>query len=227
MFSTAFGLYIVNKGIEPTLIDYAEFETNRVATLAINKAVSQKVAEGIDVKELIITEKNNDDEITLINVNNSMVNRIQAETTNLVQKNLKLAEAGQLRELEILSDIEFEEGLENLPEGIIREIPIGQATNMAILGNLGPKIPVKFTTIGDVETVVVDEIKEFGINNFQILVYVLIEVKVQVIIPFSTEIAVVKNKIPIGNVVYPGDIPQFYNGSGGDGVSPSIEFSPD
>jgi sporulation protein YunB len=225
MFSTAFGLIIVNKGIEPALRDYAEFETERVATLAINKAINQKVAEGIDVKDLVILEKNNEGEITLVNTNTALVNRVQSEMVNLAQKNLKLAEQGKLRELEVLTDIEIEESEEGLPDGVIRELPLGLATNMAILGNLGPKIPVKFTTVGEVKANVVDEIKEFGINNFQILVSVHVEVNVQVIIPFATKIAKVENTIPIGNIVLPGEVPQFYNGSGG-GVNPSIEISP-
>lgn len=227
MFSTAVGLIIVNKGIEPALRSYAQYETERVATLAINKAINQKVTEGLDVRDLVILEKNNQGEITFINMNTSLVNRVQSEMVNLAQKNLKLAEEGKLRELEMLTDLEIEESQEGLPDGVIREIPLGQATKMAILGNLGPKIPVKFTTVGEVKANVIDETKEFGINNFQILMSVHVEVNVQVIVPFETRVAKVENTIPIGRFVLPGEVPEFYNGSSGDGVSPSIEISPD
>jgi sporulation protein YunB len=227
MFSTAFGLVIVNKGIEPTLRDYAEFETRRVATLAINKAINQKLAEGLDVERLWITKENNDKDITMVNLNTGMASRITSEMTYLVQEYLKLAEAGKIKELEILSDIEIQENEEALSKGIIREIPLGQATNLAILGNLGPKIPVKFTMVGEARTEVIHDREEFGINNWQYIVSVLVTVNVQVIIPFTTEIITITNKVPIGSITYPGEVPQFYNGNGGDGVSPSIEFSPD
>jgi sporulation protein YunB len=227
MFSTAFSLIIVNQGIEPVLQDYAEFETKRVATLAINKAVNQKVAENIDVNELFITKQNKDEDITMVNVNTAMVARIISETTNSVQKYLKLAEAGKLSELEVLSDIEIEENQESLAQGIIREIPLGQATNMAILGNLGPKIPVKFTTVGEVSSDVVHKTTEFGINNSRITVSVHVVVNVQVIVPFATKVTKVENTISIGDVILPGKVPEFYNGNSGDGVSPSIEISPD
>jgi sporulation protein YunB len=225
MFSTAFGLYIVNKGIEPTLKDYAEYETKRIATLAINKAVNQKVTEGIDVEKLWITKENKNKDITMVNLNTSMVNRITSETTNLVQQNLKLAEAGKLRELEILSDIEIQENEEALAQGIIREIPIGQATGMAILGNLGPKIPVKFTTVGEASSNMVYEVKEFGINNYQVLVSVRVIANVQVIIPFATDVYKLKNDILIGSVILQGEVPEFFNGTGGEGVNPSIDIS--
>ncbi|KAA0545349.1 sporulation protein YunB [Bacillus sp. BGMRC 2118] len=226
MFSTAVGLIVVNEGIEPVLQDFANNETKRVATLAINKAVNQKVAEGLDVRELFITKENTSQEITMVNVDNAMVAKVQSETTTAVQKYLKLAEEGKIEQLEVLTEIEIEKSRDSVEQGIIREIPLGQATNMAILGNLGPKVPISFTTVGQVESDVIHKIEEFGINNFRILVLVKIEVSVQVIVPFSTKITTVKNTIPIGDVILPGKVPEFYNGSSGDGVSPSIEISP-
>src|SRR5690625_6049393 len=44
------------------------------------------------------------------------------------------------------------------------EIPIGQATGNTILANLGPKIPVHFEIVGSLESDVVHEMKEFGVN---------------------------------------------------------------
>lgn len=224
MFSTAFGLYIVNRGIEPALREYARVETEEIATLAINKAVNQKVVEGIDVEKLWITKENSAGDITLVSLNTSMVNRITSETTSLVQQNLELAEQGKLKELGILSDIEIQENEEALANGIIREIPVGLATDIAILGNLGPRIPVKFTTVGSTSTNIVQEEKEVGINNVQIEVALEIIVNVQVIVPFATEVYKLTNVIPIGRVMLPGDVPDFFNGSGGEGVSPSIEI---
>ncbi|WP_456277800.1 sporulation protein YunB [Bacillus sp. AK128] len=225
MFSTAVGIIILNKGIEPALREYAEVETREIATLAINKAVNQKVVEGIDVKELWITKENQNGDITMVTLNTSMVNRIISETTNLVQQNLELAEQGKLKELGILSDIEIQENEEALANGIIREIPVGLATNIAILGNLGPKIPVKFTTVGETSTNFIDKVQEFGINNSQVDVSLEVVVNVQVIVPFATEVHELRNIIPIGSYVLPGKVPEFFNGAGGEGVSPSIELS--
>ncbi|MCD8502072.1 MAG: hypothetical protein LRY71_10840 [Bacillaceae bacterium] len=39
---TVQGLYLVERGIRPTLLDIAQTETQRIATLAINDAVSKK-----------------------------------------------------------------------------------------------------------------------------------------------------------------------------------------
>ncbi|NEY72110.1 sporulation protein YunB [Bacillus mesophilus] len=223
MFSTAFGVLILNKGIEPALREYARVETEEIATLAINKAVNQKVVEGIDVEKLWITKENGSGDITMVSENTAMVNRITSETTNLVQQNLELAEQGKLKELGILSDIEILENEEALANGIIREIPVGIATGVAILGNLGPKIPVKFATVGSTSTNIIHEEEEVGINNVLIKVSLEIIVNVQVIVPFATDVHQLKNVIPIGRVMLPGDVPDFWNG--GDGVDPSIDIS--
>ncbi len=223
MFSTAFGLWIVNKGIEPTLLKYAELEIERIATLAINKAVDQKMIEGIDVEKLIIIHKDNNNEITLVNPDTAMVNRVQYEITNLVHKYLKMAEDGKLDELENYTDAKLDESEDSLGSGIIREIPLGLATEMAILGNLGPKIPVKFTTVGEGQTQVIIETKDKGINNSQMLISIEVIVHMQVIIPFATDIKRVERTFPIGAPLIHGKVPQFYN-NGGDGGGPSIEL---
>lgn len=149
MMSTAVSLWIINKGIEPTLMRIAEKETKRIANLVINSAINQQITEDdLDVKDLITVQQDTYGNISSIDFNGAVVSRILAKTTNRVQKNLKAASQGKLHELEV-PDIEIEtNGLKN--DGIIYYIPIGQATNNALLGNLGPRVPVRFYVIGDV-----------------------------------------------------------------------------
>jgi sporulation protein YunB len=225
MFSTAFGLWIINKGIQPTLIAYAESKTEQIATLVINKAVNQKIAEDLDVNELIITEQDSNEKITLIKFNPTIVTRVLSETTNVVQRSLNEVEDGNLNALEFISDIEIKTSEEAKAQGIIYEIPLGQATKNALLGNLGPKIPIRFMPIGEVSSDIVTSTKEFGINNAWLQVAVKIRVNIQIIVPFATKQKTVTTEIPIGMAVLPGDVPEFYNG-GKDAVSPSIEVSP-
>ncbi|WP_423408077.1 sporulation protein YunB [Heyndrickxia sp. MSNUG] len=221
-FSTAAGLWIIDKGIEPTLMSYAESQTRKIATLVINKAINKKIANGMDIDKVIEFVPVDGGSSTVVKFNTEIINRVKAETTNLVQMNLKEAERGNLASLEMLSDIEIVTDEEEKKEGIIYYVPLGQATNNALLGNMGPMIPVKFNAIGDVTSDIVWETEEHGINNSLVNVSVRVKVNVQIIIPFATKIATVQEDIPIGSFYYPGKVPQFYNG-GGDS-SPSIEL---
>lgn len=220
MMSTAVSLWIINKGIEPTLMRIAEKETKRIANLVINSAINQQITEDdLDVKDLITVQQDTYGKISSIDFNGAVVSRILAKTTNRVQKNLKAASQGKLHELEV-PDIEIEtNGLKN--DGIIYYIPIGQATNNALLGNLGPRIPVRFYMIGNVISDVKKTIQPFGINNALVEIDIHIEVNIQVVIPFATKPATVSTDIPIAMRIIQGEVPNFYNN--GAGSNPSFE----
>ena len=225
MLSTAAGIWMINRGIEPTLMSYAESQTRQIASLVISKAINKKVAEELDAGEVIQVEKDGKGEIATVGINTAIVNRVLSQTTYLVEANLREAEKGNLAMLGIPADIEIETDKKLREQGFVYQIPLGQATNNALLGNLGPLIPVKFNAIGDVHSDVKEKIEPLGINNVLIKVFVEVEVNVQVIIPFSTDIATVKTDIPVAMQVIQGKVPDFYN-SGGDS-SPSIEIPTD
>lgn len=221
IFSTAGGLWIINKGIEPTLISVAETETKRIATLVINNAINKQINDEVDVNKLIVVEKDENGKVSTVDFNAQMVNSIQAQITQKVQRNLREAEKGNIDVLDI-PDIKVEK--EGVPEeeGIIYYIPLGQATNNALLGNLGPRIPVRFYVIGNVVSDVKKSIFEYGINNALIEISVHIKVSVQVVIPFATSTTTVENTIPIAYKALQGEVPDFYNGDGE--LTPSIEL---
>ncbi|PSL44441.1 sporulation protein YunB [Salsuginibacillus halophilus] len=221
---TLHGLWLVDQGIRPTLVAIAETETQKIATQAINDAISKKVVESTDMEDLVEVDTNDDGVITSIEFNSRIYNRVLSESVLRVQKYLKLMEEGRVDELELPDGIRLEiEDADYTEEGIIHMIPLGQATNNALLAHLGPKIPVRFSVIGDVEAEMLEEIEETGINNTYIRVSVLLKVDVEVIIPFATETSVVETAVPAGMVFVPGEVPDFYNHGDGSGMpAPAI-----
>ncbi|MFK2826492.1 sporulation protein YunB [Bacillus sp. B190/17] len=218
-FSTAASLFIINKNVKPTLIGYAHAETKKIAAMVINKAINKKVASVMDINDIIEADPNNPSTTKL---NAKIINRVMAETTNLVQLNLKEAEKGNLQALELWSDVEIETEEEEKAEGIVYYVPLGQVTNNALLGNLGPKIPVRFHAIGEVTSNIKSNIKPYGINNAYVEVFIEVKVNVQIIVPFATEMTTVTQDIPVAMGMIHGDVPDFYNSGGG--MSPSIEW---
>nr|WP_239583609.1 sporulation protein YunB [Metabacillus iocasae] len=222
IFSTASGLWFINKGIEPTLMNYAEAQTKRIATLVINKAVNKQITEDLDVNELVNIETDANGKVTSMSINAPMVSRALAQTTNLVQANLRAVEKGEVDTLDLPMDVEIETDETLREKGIIYQVPLGQATNNALLGNLGPLVPVKFHAIGYVNSDVKELIEEYGINNVVYKVVIHVEVNVQVIIPFSTRMTTVTTDIPIVMQAIQGEVPDFYNR--GANSSPSIQL---
>lgn len=105
------------------------------------------------------------------------------------------------------------------------EIPLGQATENSLLANLGPKIPIKFTIVGDVNTDIEEKIETVGINNTWISINIIVTVKAKVVIPFATETATVTRPIQIMGQFIPGEVPIYYNQSG-DPIQPALPIDP-
>ncbi|MDG5788910.1 sporulation protein YunB [Evansella sp. AB-P1] len=219
---TVQGLIIIEKGIRPTLVDIARTQTQKVATLAINDAMSKKVLEDINTDEILDFQMDNNGRIQSISWNTPIYYELQYATVRRVQTYLNNIEHGIVNDSSLPTEVEIErDGATFSEDGIIHMIPLGQATNNALLAHLGPRIPVRFSAIGDVKADLSSKVVELGINNTYLEISLDIEVDVRIVIPFSTDLQVVKTSIPVANFFHTGEVPDFYS-SGGDGISPAI-----
>ncbi|MYL61737.1 sporulation protein YunB [Bacillus hwajinpoensis] len=228
IFMTVQGLWIVEKGIKPTLIEIARTETNRIATIAINEAINQKMAEEVDnYQDSLIKEvTDNEGKLVRVQINQRAVTQVLAQSTEKVQRFLKSVEDGTLDYWAEQNGVELEvDDQTSLDNGIIHYIPIGQAFDNTLLANMGPKVPVRFTAIGEVKSDYKSTIEPVGINNISVDIRVHIEVKVKIVIPFATDSDVVTTDIPVLLTIIPGEVPNFYNnGSEGGLPTPSIQI---
>ena len=205
IFFMFFWFHLLNKEASPILLSYAELETTKLATLIINKAVSNQVSQELTVDDLIITSKNKNDEIESVDFNQINVNKILNTVTNVIEENLKLLENGSL---EIIGLKESKKKY-----GIIYEIPFGVIFKNPVIADLGPKIPVKTKMIGSVISNVHTKITDYGINSAMIEVSVDVEVSERVILPFLSKRITIRQGIPIMFKVLQGTVPKYYAGS--------------
>lgn len=201
---------ILNKKVSPILFNYAELEIQKISTAIINRAINKQLAVGIDTEKLYNVVVNDNGEVQTIDFNSLIVNKVLNTTTSMVLINLKKVENGDIDYLEI-SDIV--EDRDNLKKGIIYELPTGAISNNIFISNLGAKIPIKLKVIGSVESNIVTNIKEYGINNVLIEVYVRIKVTEQINIPFISKNISVISDIPIAIKIIQGKVPQYYGGN--------------
>lgn len=212
-------LWLINKYIEPTLISVAETKARQFAALAINDAISTEIAGNLDMTDLIIIHKDKD---TLgYSFNPKIYNKVISDASKRVQHNLDSI-VDTLPEEE--NETNIKKGKDNNGEKIIYYIPLGMATNNTLFMNMGPKIPVKFEILGNVISDVETRIKQTGINNTFLEIYVKVTVQMNVVIPLVEKQIEISNSIKIGDLFLQGDVPQYYNGnSGGESdVNPII-----
>lgn len=216
-------VHTFNKKASPILIEYANLETKKLATIIINRAVSKQLAEDIKINDLIETTKNNLGEIQSVDFKPYTVNKILNTVTNTIQLNLKWLEEGKVDMIELPDTVTIDNNEENLKKGIIYEIPIGAITNNTFLGNLGPKIPVKLNLVGSVECSISTKITDYGINNAIIEIGVNAKVDEKVILPFTSETISINTTIPVLMKIIEGKVPDYYaNGISKESSSLSV-----
>lgn len=197
---------IFDKRVRPILLSYAEAESRKLTTLIINKAVTKQIALNMEPDNLYQIETNSSNEINIVSYNSVVVTKILNSITNLVQLNLKAIEEGNVDLLELPDNY----NTDKLKQGIIYEVPFGAITKIAFLSNLGPKIPVRLSLIGDVTSGIRSNLSEYGINNALLEIGVNIEVTCRINMPFISKQIKVDNTVPIVIKLIQGKVPEYY-----------------
>ena len=172
--------------------------------------MSKHLTEDLGIDDLFIITKSDSGEIKTIDFNPIIVNKILTLTTNTVQINLRYIEQGHIDLLDLPDNALIDYDREKLKHGIIYEIPSGVIFNNVFLSNLGPKIPVKLSLVGDILSNVNTKVTNYGINNALIEVNVNLELTEQVILPFISKQVKVSIDIPVALKLIQGTVPNYY-----------------
>lgn len=198
----------INLKINPVLLDYANMEARKLASIIINDAINKNFKD-INIDELFIITKE-ENEIKAIDFNPIIVNQVLTNTTTLIQTNLKYLEQGKIELLNLNTDALIDYNTDKLRQGIIYEIPSGVIFGNSFLANIGPKIPVRFSLVGDIVSYVNTDVKDYGINNALIEVNIVLELSEQLILPFVTDKITIDTTIPVALKLIQGTVPNYY-----------------
>lgn len=192
--------YYSNKIFTP-LYSYAESESKKIVTEIINSSLTEELETSLDSETIYEIIKNEDDEIQLIDFNTSKVNKILTNLSNNIENKIKNIEEEQLfKENEIITT----------KDGLIYNIPIGAVTGNVFLTNIGTKIPLKITIMGDVLSTMETEVTEYGLNNALLKIGIKVTINTRVIAPFTSKEFTIEHTIPISIKVIQGKIPEYY-----------------
>lgn len=210
---TYFVIDFVGKKLGNKLIKYAEVEVGRIARYIVNYAVTTENIKELEFENLFIVGKNSNNEIQTVDFDPIVVNTVLNAITETIIEHFKAIEEGNLDVIDLSNVFFINTKIDKLKQGIIAEIPIGVITDNAILSNLGPKIPVKLSVAGEIESELEPEIKYYGINNALITIYVNIKVSEQIYMPIATGRVIISQKIPIAIKLIQGIVPNAYFGN--------------
>lgn len=195
-----FILKYVNKEISPKLINYASLEIKKLSNLIITESINEEEFEKLNVDDIYKITKNNNNEILTVDINTVILNKMIKKATENIQQRLKKLEKG-----------EVDENNQENKNGVVLKIPLGEIYNNFLLADLGPKIPVKLKIIGNIETKINTNVKNYGINSSLIELSLDITVKEKVILPISTNEIRVNQTFPLTIKMIEGKIPNYYS----------------
>jgi sporulation protein YunB len=167
-----YSYYILERNIKPTIIAMSEINARLIATQAINEAVNSKISNN-SFNHLVDFKTDNNGRIALIQANTVQMNKLAADTS-----------------LEILKEIR-EIGTTNL------RIPISSIFGSQIFANTGPKISVNIQPAGTVDVDFHTSFGEAGINQTRLKIYLIVKTDVQIIIPLARNKIDVTTHIPV------------------------------
>ncbi len=203
----------ISDAMTPTLLQLAEVKLNKYSTAIVNRAISQVLEDKIDTSALFSLVKNQNGEIQMLDFDPVVVNHVLNVATTVVQNNIRLIEEGDLTSVGV-SDLQLsDEEVLNLKEGIAVALPLGKVLGITLLANLGPKIPVRFHYIGDVNSNITTKVTQYGINNALIEIGIHLEMTAQIYLPLTSSVKVLNCDIPIVMKMIQGIVPDFYSGS--------------
>ncbi|RYL95673.1 sporulation protein YunB [Sporolactobacillus sp. THM7-4] len=232
LIMTAWGTWIVNKQMKPALMSIAETQAEQIGNYAINYGIGENVLTNIPkdhdpndppmirANKLIVTHRNNQNELTDYDLNTEEVSRVKGRVTDRILWFLRMAEKGKISITNgPHEDLTYHRN--NSGEGIVADIPLGQTLNNALLSNYGPSVPVEMDVVSNVSADFRLVEKNIGINNVVIYLYLYVKVNVNVIVPYAMKTETIEQHIPLDSIGFKSDVPYYYN-QGGSGLSPAL-----
>lgn len=215
--------YTINKRLTPIYLQYAEVQTEKIASHVISEAITERIYNVLDVNDVIQHVPTEGSDQVTVKYNTEVINRILADVRTTVDENIEEMENGNVDILPLADEIDYAPDQMQAQGGVVFLVPLGQVAGLPLLGNLGPKIPIRFHIIGDAQANVVPYIEEFGINNAYVEVNIVLRVQVKIIVPLATKTAVIEQTIPAAIGIVRGPVPQVYS-SGEAGQKPNISI---
>lgn len=101
-------IYYLNERLMPTYLQYAEVQTTKIASYVVSKAINSRTSNVLDVNDIIEDIPPGTSEMMTTKFNTEIINRVRAETLELVKMYLEQAEQGELSHLPELDNVEYD-----------------------------------------------------------------------------------------------------------------------
>ena len=176
--------YLV-KTIGPTFNQLCLNEAKSVATQIVHETIDE-VMEKYGYNDLVTLVKDKEGKIVSIQANIAIINKIISQIS-----------------------LKIQDKIDNTPNRDIY-IRLGSFTGIKLLSGRGPKVPIRISSIGNINTEDMSEFTSTGINQSIHRIFTNITCKIEVLTPFNTISNEIEEKIILAENVIIGNIPENY-----------------
>lgn len=173
------------RSITPVFETLCKDKAKSIATIICNEE-STKIVNNYKYEDIITVEKNTNGKITMVKSNIVPINLIISDIAEKIQKRIDEVEQDKIG------------------------IKVGTFTGTKLLSGVGPTIPIKLSTVGNVQTDLRSEFKSEGINQTIHRIYLQIDCNVSILTPYNTVEESISNQFLIAENVIVGEIPEAY-----------------
>lgn len=174
--------YNIINAINPIFETLCEDEAKAIATRITNEQ-STIVIEKYGYNDFFTIEKDENNNVKMITANVLKINEITSDIAIYIQKELDKSCENEMK------------------------IAMGSVTGVKVVSGFGPKIKIKISTAGTVDTDLKSEFQSQGINQTLHRVYLEVRCNVSILTPFSTIQKTITNQVLLTENVIVGEIP--------------------
>ena len=209
IFSVAISVNVLGHLIEKNMSDYVTEEVNKISKILIRKILNDDFLKDLELDDLFTINKNNSNEIELIEFDTLKVNNIIGKINDQILYYFNEFDRGNPQFINDYSNI-FENYKTEFGRGLFIEVPLGVIFSNQFIIGVGPRIPIRLILSGQIESNIVTSIKQYGINNVLLEINVDVQAIEKIIFPFSSKSVNVNLKIPLVIELISGKIPENY-----------------
>lgn len=206
---TILSVSMFGKLIDDKMSDYVTEEVNKVSKILIRKILEDNFWNDITLDDLFVVNKNESGEIDLIDLKTKKVNEVLGKSNSIILYYFNEFDKGNVELINKYSDV-FNRYMVGKKSGLYINVPLGIAFSNPILFSIGPSIPVKILLSGQIETKILTNVRQYGINSILFEISIEINVYEKIIFPFSNRYVKVELEVPLIVELISGKVPENY-----------------
>ncbi len=182
----AFFILYIKFLVTPLMVDTSTYQIKLYATKSMNYAITETMNQNINYDDLVNIVTDSSGKIGMIQANTVKINNV-----SMMIERITLAHLLEISRNPI-------------------KIPLGAFTGISIFSGMGPPVMIDIYPYGDVTCKFLSQFVSAGINQTQHKIYVGIDAKVNVVLPFKTISVDMSNEVLVCESVIIGEIPDTY-----------------